>query len=411
MKILFFSDNFRPEPAPPAAHVYERARLWVQAGHEVTVLCTAPNFPEGKVYPGYRNRWRGVEIVDGIRVVRVKTYITANEGLVRRSLDFSSFALSSFCFAFFEPRPDVVISTSPQLFSPLAGLCYAKLRGLPHVFELRDLWPASLAAVGMRKGFVYRLLERLEMALYRGSRRILAFTGAFVEDLVGRGISREKIDLVLNGANLSLFTPRPKDAELARELGLEGRFVVGFLGTLGMAHGLESALEAAELLREEPVSLLLVGGGAERKRLMELAAARGLTNVVFVERQLKEAMPRYWSLCDASLVQLRNSALFDGVIPSKIFESMAMGRPILYAVPRGEGSTIVERHGAGLCVPPADPQALADAIRRLMGDESLRSSLAAAALKAAPTYSREKQADACLEVFRKAMGGEEKKAV
>lgn len=403
MRILFFSDNFRPEPAPPAAHVYERARLWVQAGHQVTVLCTAPNFPEGKVYPGYRNRWRGVEVMDGIRVVRVKTYITANEGILRRSLDFSSFALSSFFFAFFEPRPDLVVSTSPQLFSPLAGLCHAKLRRLPHVFELRDLWPASLAAVGMKKGLAYRLLERLELRLYRGSRRVLAFTGAFVEDLAGRGIAREKIDLVLNGANLALFSPRPKDPELVRELGLEGRFVVGFLGTLGMAHGLDSALEAAELLRDAPVSLLLVGGGAERKRLVELAAAKGLTNVVFVERQLKEAMPRYWSLCDASLVQLRDSPLFAGVIPSKIFESMAMGLPILYAVPAGEGSAIVERHGAGICVPPADPAALAAAIGRLMQDTDLRRSLAQAALAAAPGYSREIQAEACLEVFRKAL--------
>jgi glycosyltransferase involved in cell wall biosynthesis len=232
---------------------------------------------------------------------------------------------------------------------------------------------------------------------------VLAFTGAFVEDLAARGIPREKIDLVLSGANLELFSPRPKDPELVRELGLEGRFVVGFLGTLGMAHGLESALEAAQLLQDEPVSLLLVGGGAERMRLMEMAAAKGLDNVVFVERQLKEAMPRYWSLCDASLVQLRDSPLFAGVIPSKIFESMAMGLPILYAVPAGEGSAIVERHGAGICVPPADPTALAAAIGRLMRDRELQRTLAAAALAAAPGYSREKQAEACLEVFRKTL--------
>ena len=160
---------------------------------------------------------------------------------------------------------------------------------------------------------------------------------------------------------------------------------------------------APELLRDAPVSLLLVGGGAARKRLIELAATKGLTNVVFVERRLKEAMPRYWSLCDASLVQLRDSPLFAGVIPSKIFESMAMGLPILYAVPAGEGSAIVERHGAGICVPPADPAALAEAIGRLMQDADLRRSLAQAALAAAPDYSREKQAEACLDVFRKAL--------
>jgi colanic acid biosynthesis glycosyl transferase WcaI len=404
MRILFFSDYFSPEPSPPAAHVFERARLWVQAGHQVTVLCTAPNYPEGKIYEGYKNRWRSQEQLEGIRVVRVKSYICANEGLFRRSVDFGSFALSSFFFAFFETKPDIVISTSPHLLVPLAGLTFAKFRRLPHVFELRDLWPASLAAVGMRKGLVYRLLERMELALYRGSKRILAFTQAFIEDLSVRGIPREKMDLVLNGANLTLFTPRSRDQELAKELGLEGRFVVGFLGTLGLPHSLEHALDAASLLQHEPVSFLFVGGGTERKRLMELAASKDLNNVVFVERQLKEAMPRYWSLCDASLIQLRNSPLFGGVIPSKIFESMAMGLPILFAVPKGEGSAIVEKHGAGICLPPGDAAALADAIRRLAGDEALRRSLSKASLAAAPSYSREKQAEACLEVFRKAIG-------
>ena len=403
MRILFFSDNFRPESAPPAVHVYERARLWVQGGHQVTVLCTAPNFPEGKVYPGYRNRWRSVEQVDGIRVVRVKSFIAANEGTFRRGLDFASFALSAFCFAWLEPVPDVVVSTSPQLLTPVAGLGYARLRGLPHVFELRDLWPASLAAVGMPRGLAYRLLERMELALYRGSARILAYTGAFMEDLAARGVARAKMDLVQGGANLDLFSPRPKPPAMVRALGLEGRFVVGYLGTLGMAHDLERVMEAAELLAGSKVTFLFVGGGAERARLMASAAARGLGNTLFVERQPREAMPAYWSLCDVSLVHLRASEAFRAVIPSKIFESMAMGLPILLAAPPGEGSALVAAHGAGVWVPPGRPAALAAAILKLMAAPELVRALAEASRRAAPAYSRASQAEACLKVFRKAM--------
>src|SRR5262245_16123950 len=170
MNILFFSDHFRPEPSAPAAHVHERAKLWVTWGHRVTVLTSAPNFPEGKVYSGYRNRWRGVEMMDGIRVVRVKTFITRNEGFLLRTLDYLSYCLCASLFAWFEERPDVIISTSPHLFIAVAGVVHGRLRGVPHVMEVRDLWPASIAAnASMRKGWIYRLLESLELWLYRKS--------------------------------------------------------------------------------------------------------------------------------------------------------------------------------------------------------------------------------------------------
>ena len=192
--------------------MYERAKLWVSQGHEVTVLCSAPNFPEGKLFPGYRNALRSVEHLDGIRVVRVLTYISANQGTVRRTLDYVSYALSAFLMAWREARPDVVISTSPHLFVPLAGVLHARLRRVPHVFEIRDLWPASIAATEALGGASrsLRLLERLELSLYRHSARILALTPAFKTDLVRRGVNPQKIDVVINGANLELF--RPGDA-------------------------------------------------------------------------------------------------------------------------------------------------------------------------------------------------------
>ena len=407
MRILFFSDHFLPEPSAPAAHVYERAKLWVAAGHAVTVLCSAPNFPEGKVFPGYRNALRTVELLDGIRVVRIITYITANEGVVRRTLDYVSYMLSAFVSAWFEKRPDVIISTSPHLFVPMAGVLHAMLRRVPHVFEIRDLWPASIAATNALGGAsrALRALERLELFLYRHSARVLALTPAFKTDLVRRGISADKIDVVINGANLELFQPgRPRDPAIEAEFQLGDRFVVGYLGTLGLAHGLGNVLDAAELLRGTEVTFFFVGVGAAKAELESQARARKLDNVVFAPRQEKSAMPRFWSVCDASLVHLRADPVFESVIPSKIFEAMAVGLPTIYAAPRGDGSSIVDHCGCGIVVAPMDAAALANAALTLARDTGLRARLSAAAVRSAPLYSRTRQASDSLRVLQHAAG-------
>ncbi len=406
MRILFFADNFKPETNAPATHIYERCRCWVSWGHQVTVVTGAPNFPEGRVYPGYKNRLRSVETIDGIRVIRGWTYITANEGTLRRTLDYASFVPSALLNSLSEQLPDVVISSSPQLFTTLAGVMYSKLRGVPHVFELRDIWPASIAAVsGLKPGRMIRMLEKLELWLYKNSRRILSFTESFRHDLTRRGIVPEKIDVVINGASLDLFSPqRTKDAELEQKLNLQGRFVVGYLGTWGLAHQLENVIETALLMREEPVMFLFVGGGAARDLLTELVAKHNLTNVLLIPRVDKKELSRYWSLCDASLVHLKDDPLFSTVIPSKIFESMAVGLPMLYVGPPGEGDKIVLEHNAGLVIPPAQPAELAAATRRLRDDARLRAELAKNSEASAPLYSRERQARRGLNVLRRALG-------
>ncbi len=408
MRILFFADNFKPETNAPATHIYERCRIWARDGHNVTVITCAPNFPEGRVYDGYTNRLRQVEQIDGIRVVRVKTYITANEGFLRRTLDYASYVPTAVLAALGEQKPDVVIASSPQLFVAVAGVCYAMLRRVPHVFELRDLWPASiLATSSMQRGRLYRLLERLELFLYRRSRRILSFTHAFKTDLIERGVSAEKIDVVINGASLDLFAPQShRDQEIEQSYGLAGRFVVGYLGTLGLAHGLENVAHAAELMQDEPVTFLFVGGGAARENLQRAVVERNLKNVVLVPRQPKELLAKFWSVCDASLVHLKDDPVFASVIPSKIFESMAVGLPILYVGPDGEGDKIVLEHDAGLVIPPAQPAALAAAVRRLMSDAKLRERLAANSRDAAPLYSRERQAAKTLDVLARAVRNE-----
>ena len=406
MRILFLSDNFPPEGNAPATRLYEHATRWVRAGHDVTVITCAPNFPEGRLFPGYRNAWRQVEWLDGIRVVRVKTYITANEGFLKRTLDYLSFMLMATVMSVFERRPDVVVATSPQFFCALAGWMVGVLKWRPFVFELRDLWPASIMAVGaMRKSLVIRLLERVELFLYRRADAIVSVTESFREDLVARGVPRGKIHVVLNGVDLDRYEPRERDAALAREFGLEGRFVAGYMGTHGMAHALPKVLEAAERLgHREDIAFFFAGSGAERARVEQLVAERGLRNVRLIPRQPKEAMPALWSLCDVAIVPLRDTPVFATVIPSKIFESMGMGVPILMSLPEGEATAIVRRTASGVCVPPEAPQAMAEAVARLADAPSEMAALRRQARAAAPGFSREALASRMLGVLQQVAG-------
>ena len=406
MRILFLSDNFPPEGNAPATRLWEHATRWVKAGHSVTVITCAPNFPEGKIYSGYANRWHQVEVMAGIRVVRVKTYITANEGFLKRTLDYLSFMAGAWIAGLFEERPDVVVATSPQFFSACAGWALAGVRGLPFVFELRDLWPASIVAVGaMKKSLVIRLLEHVEMLLYRRATAIVSVTHAFKRELIERGVDASKIHVVLNGVDLSQYQPRPRSPALEAEIGLRGNFVVGYIGTHGLAHALDKVLDAAALLQHRSdIAFLFVGGGADRARVEAMVAERGLHNVVLLARQPKERMPEIWSLCDLVLVPLRDTPVFRTVIPSKIFECMGMGIPVLMSLPEGEATAIVRDSGCGVCVPPENPEAMAAAIEDLSADREKRDRLAAAASAAAPGYSRDELAVSMLGVLQRCGG-------
>lgn len=402
LDILFVADNFPPETNAAATRVYERALYWIKWGHRVTVLTSAPNFPTGRIFPGYENRWRQVEDMGGIRVVRVKTLITANEGVMLRTLDFLSFMASAFVAGLFEKRPDVVVATSPQFFAAVCGWALSAARWRPFVFELGDLWPRSIIAVGaMRAPFALRMMERVELFLYRRAAAVAALTHAFKRDLVSRGIEPEKIAVVRNGVDLPRYAPRPKDEDMAAQWGLDGKFVVGYVGTHGMAHGLINVLDAAQRLQDvSDLRFVLVGAGAERQMLIDEAKARGLANVVFLPAQPKEAMPRIWSLLNVALVHLKNAEAFAEVIPSKIFEAMGMGLPILLASPKGEASAIVEEDGAGLWVPAGDPGALASAVMKMKNDPEFLRALAEKSLASAPLHSRERQAEEMIEVLK-----------
>jgi glycosyltransferase involved in cell wall biosynthesis len=367
MRVLFLSDNFPPETNAPATRTYEHTRRWVRAGAKVTVVTTQPNFPAGKLFPGYRNRLFQREWMDGIEVIRVWTYITANEGFARRSLDYLSFMVTAFLTSLFLPRPDVIVSTSPQFFTACAAYVLSIFKRRPFVFELRDLWPDSIIAVGaMRESAALRAMKRLEYFLYRKAARIVSVTNSFRTVLSGNGIPANKIAVVRNGADLSAFTPAPKAPELIARHKLEGKFVAAYIGTIGMAHGLGTILEAAERMKSNPsIAFVLVGDGAERARLEQQAS--GLTNVTFVGPVDKDTVLDYWRLADAALVLLRDRPVFRHVLPSKMFEAMATERPIVLGV-RGESAELLERAQAGIAIPPESAEALEKALLDLAAD-------------------------------------------
>ncbi|MEM7429579.1 MAG: glycosyltransferase family 4 protein, partial [Pseudomonadota bacterium] len=392
MHILFLTDNFPPEVNAPASRTFEHCREWVRLGHQVTVITCAPNFPKGKLFEGYRNRLWQSEDMDGIRVIRVWSYITANEGFLKRTLDYLSYMVSASLAAPFVRNVDIVVGTSPQFFTACAAWLTGLLKRRPFVFEVRDLWPESIRAVGaMRNGRILDWFEALELFLYRRAAGVVTVTNAFRQNLVSRGIDGRKISVTTNGVDLARFRPMEKDAGLLEELGLKGKFVAGYIGTHGMAHALETLIEAAEALAKKPgaanIHFLFLGDGAEKARLAESVAHRGLTNVTMLSSVPKSEVARYWSLLNVSIIHLRKTPLFKTVIPSKLFECMAMGLPVLHGV-EGESAEIVREANAGLPFEPENAGELAGLLLKLSQNRRLRKDLRANCLASAPAYDR-----------------------
>ncbi|MCA1648022.1 MAG: glycosyltransferase family 4 protein, partial [Chloroflexi bacterium] len=375
MRIAYICHYFVPEPAAPAARVHEFARAWVRAGHAVSVITTFPNHPLGRIPPTYRGRWWATERLDGIRVLRCWLYAVANTGVGRRGLDHLSFMVTALAFGL--PRlgtVDVVIASSPTLFSALAAWLIARLRRVPFVLEVRDLWPEAIVGLGlMRPGPAVWVLHWLARFLYDRAARVVVVTDAFAERLAAQGIPRRKLAVIPNGADTQLFSPSDDGAPPRTTMGLDGQFVVAYIGSHGLSHGLGAVLDAAACQPE--VTYLLVGDGADRARLLAERDRRGLHNVVMRPSVDKAEVPGLYAAADVCLVPLRDVPIFDAFVPSKLFEMLAAGRPIIGAV-RGEARAILARSGGALLVEPERGDQLAAAVARLRADPALRAELA-----------------------------------
>jgi colanic acid biosynthesis glycosyl transferase WcaI len=367
MEILYISQYFPPEMGAPAARANELSRRWAGSSHQVTVLTGFPNHPTGVIPPKYRSRFRRLvsrEQTNGVKVIRTWLLPFPNRKAYERMLNYSSFCLSAAITGLFIPRPDVVIGSSPQLLVALSAWWLAWCKRVPFVFEVRDLWPESLAAVGLgdANSLLHRTLAVIAGFLYRQADRVVVVTPAFKDHLIEHWqVAREKISVVENGVETQLFAPQPFAAAKA-DLGLEEKFVVSYIGTMGMAHGLETVIAAAAQLQQHPdICFLFIGEGAEKERIIALARDRNLTNLQFLDQQPRETIPAYIAASDACLVPLKKSDVFKTVIPTKMLEFMSCARPVILGVD-GQARAIVEKAQAGIVVEPENPRALADAI-------------------------------------------------
>lgn len=370
MRILFLSDNFPPEVNAPASRTFDHCREWVEMGHEVTVITCAPNFPQGKVYEGYKNRLWQEEDMSGIRVIRVWTYIVPNKGFFKRTLDYISFSVTGFLAGLFV-KTDLIVATSPQFFCALAGRTLSFFKRRPWVMEVRDLWPESIKTVGVVKkdnAFI-RYFEWEEKRCYRSATKIVVVTDSFKKRLIEKGVKEEKIFVVKNGVNKELFRPMPKDEELIDELDLKGKKVIGYIGTHGLAHKLDFIIRCAkEMDGMNDYHFLFIGSGAAKDDLLKLKQELGCSNVTMLDPVPKEQVNRYISILDVALINLRKSELFTTVIPSKIFENAGMAIPILMGV-EGEAKEIVEGYGAGICFEPENAADFQAKLKQLMQPE------------------------------------------
>lgn len=397
MKILFLTDNFYPEVNAPASRTYEHAREWVKAGHEVTVITCVPNFPKGKVFDGYKNKLWQKEAIDGIEVIRVWSYIAANKGFVRRTLDFISFSVTSFLAGLFV-KVDVIVATSPQFFTALSGRTLSFWKRVPWIMEVRDLWPESIKTVGaMKDNLFIRYFEWEEMRCYRSAKTIVVVTDSFKRTLTARGIDEAKIKVVKNGVDKEMFKPVPKDEALIGELGLEGKKIIGYIGTHGMAHKLDFILDCARNMQgRNDFHFLFIGAGAEREALLAKKEREGITNVTMLDSVPKDQVVRYISILDLSLINLRKSELFKTVIPSKMFENAGMQIPIIMGV-QGEAQEMLEEYGAGLCFEPENEEDFNAKLQQLLSDPDLYERCRTGGAEMSRDYDRKALADKMLE--------------
>jgi colanic acid biosynthesis glycosyl transferase WcaI len=404
VKILYVSQYFPPEMGAPAARADELARHWVRMGHDVTVLTGFPNHPTGVVPVEWRSRLHGLlykETVDGVRVVRTWLWPLPNRKAHERIRNYASFWVSASVSGLGLQMPDVVIGTSPQLLVALSGWWLAWWKRVPFVFEVRDLWPESLAAVGAgREGSaLHRTLGAIAGFLYRRSDHIVVVTPAFKDHLIEHWeVPAQKISIVENGVETDLFRPCPPE----KVPGTEDRFLICYIGTIGMAHGLETLIAAADQLqRTLPNAMfLLIGEGAEKERIEQLAAARELSNIRFLGQQPRERIPGYIAGVAVCLVMLKKTELFKTVIPTKLLEYMSCEKPVIVAVD-GQARKIVEEAGAGVFVEPEDSSALADAVHVLAADPERRCRMGISGREYILSHlSRERTAASYLEVLQ-----------
>lgn len=402
MKIVVICHYFPPEIGAPSARIYEMAKQWVKLGNEVHVVTCFPNHPTGIIPDKYKGMKYKLENMDGIHVHRNYVYATVNKGFIKKTLGHVSFMFSSVLVSMKKiDKPDVIITSSPTFFSMFSGYWYSLRKKADFILEIRDLWPAAMIELGvMKEGITTRILEKMEMFFYRKSKKLIMVTQSFKDNVVSRGINEEKVFVITNGVNQDVFFEKENNQELINKYNLQNKFVISYVGAHGISQNLSTILEVAKHLKNyNNVEFLFVGEGAEKEKLKQIAKEEDLTNVQFIDAQPKEMMPEFYNTSDVCLIPLKDIELFKTFIPSKMFEIMACGVPIVASL-EGEAAQILEDSKAAKVVKPDNPVEIATAIEELLNDKEKYNQMKANGPKfVEKNYSRNKLAERYLEII------------
>lgn len=402
MKIVIISHYFPPEIGAPSARLYEMARHWVELGNEVHVVTCFPNHPTGIIPKEYKNLIYKYESMDGIYVHRNYVYATPNKGFIKKTLGHISFMFSSVLISMRKIKnPDVIITSSPTFFSIFSGYWYSLRKKAAFVLEIRDLWPAALIELDVvKEGFITNTLERLELFFYKKSDKLIMVTKAFKQNMVDRGIDGNKVHVITNGVNQSMFYTKEKSPELISRYNLEDKFVISYVGAHGISQNLNTILKVAKDLQiEKDIQFLLIGEGAEKDQLKKIVRDQNILNVEFIDAQPKENIPDFYNVSDISLIPLKDIELFKTFIPSKMFEIMACGVPIIASLD-GEAADILRESKAAEVVKPDSAKEIMQAILKLKNNKILMEQLQ----ENGPTfvkkkYSRRQLAEEYLDII------------
>ena len=385
MRILFITDNFPPECNAPATRTYEHINLWQKENNvKITVITCFPNFPRGKLFKGYKNQLLKIEKINSIKIIRVWTYISKNEGTIKRIIDYVSFAVTSSVAGLFL-KPDIIIGTSPQFFTIFAAYFLARIKNIPWIFELRDLWPESINTVkAIKNKSILSILEKIEIFFYKNCTKIIAVTQSFKKDLINRGINHSKIEVVENGVNLENFTIKNT---FKKNLNLRNKFIIGYIGTIGMAHGIEFIVNSIPNIKIKNIHFLIIGDGSRVGKIKDIANKKSINNITIMKAVPRNEILGIYSQIDVALVNLNKSDSFKKVIPSKIFEAAACEKPILLGV-EGESERIIKKFNAGICFKPENSTSFETAIKKIRDSKNYKK-YQHGCKKLAAKYSRE----------------------
>lgn len=380
MRILYLTQYFPPEIGATQTRAYEMARGLVQQGHQVTLLTEFPNHPTGIIPPEYRGKRYERLDIEGIDVIRLWVKASPHKSFRTRIVFYISYMLMAIWAGLWLVRGkyDVVYATSPPLFTGGAGLALSYLKRTPLIFEVRDLWPESAVALGeVSNRHAIRIATWLEEACYRRARHIVTASQGMRRKIAARGFDAGKITAIPNGANTELYQPQPPHPELRHRLGfVPDDFVVMYTGLHGLAHGLETAVEAAALLHNYPhIKFLFIGDGPCKEQVVALAESKKLSNILFYPAVAEPLLPAYIGVGDLGLDTRRKVSITEDTLPVKMFTYMACARPVLLAI-SGEALELLRESQAGVAVPPEEPAALAEAILALYEDADGRAQMA-----------------------------------